>query len=437
MSAIFGVFNFSGKPVEPGVIKRMEAHLTPWGPDGQSTWINQSIALGFNAMRITPEDSYEAQPLASPSGRYKVVADMRLDVREEIHQSLNLRVDKATTPDSYYFAAAFDNWGEETWTKISGGYTAAVWDLQAGTLYLVRDALGERPLFYTSERSFFAFSTATKGLFAHPEISRELDERKIADLLLVNSQDKGRTVYSKINRLPPGHALQITGNGQITLKRYYSLYDVVTSQPPIKLKQEEYVAVMREKLEKAVKRRIRSSYALGAHLSSGLDSSTVSCIAANQLAKSGRRLTSFTMSPYTEEDVYVPKGRYYDESPLAKLIAENNGNIDYQQLPYEDVPLFSGWEKDYAFQQAPILGHYNHVWYSKLMEEASKHDIRVLLAGFAGNLTFSYNGRINLPEVLRYFWYKFRYPDLGEIILIPNRIPSANSYPEKWFPCCL
>src|SRR5581483_7228306 len=155
-------------------------------------------------------------------------------------------------------------------------------------------------------------ATMPKGLFALADVPRELDEAKMADFIVLNHADHRTTFYRNIFRVPPAHVMTVEANGSLSERRYWSLSDI----KPVRLGSDQaYAEGLRDCLDGAVRRLMRSAHPVGAYLSGGLDSSSVAVLAAKALAEKGQPLAAFTHVPRKGFDGPVPRGGEADKTP--------------------------------------------------------------------------------------------------------------------------
>ena len=184
MSAIAGLLDCQGTPVERSSLERMSAALAAHGPDGAGVWQDASVGLLHRRTIFTPQDCLERQPLSSPDGQVVLTSAARLDNRPELAQSLSLLATQlADTPDSQFILQAYLRWGMDCPAHLIGDYSFALWDNRERALLLVRSPFSGRPLFYHASERLFAFATMPKGLFALPTVPRELDADYVARVL--------------------------------------------------------------------------------------------------------------------------------------------------------------------------------------------------------------------------------------------------------------
>jgi asparagine synthase (glutamine-hydrolysing) len=397
MTAIAGLIPFDGRLVDLVALEKMRKALTPYGRDAQHLWHDESAGLVRTLCRITPEDTFDRQPLKSENGRFILVADGRVDNREELADVLGIPPSQACRmADSAFFLAAFERWGQGCLKRLLGDFAFAVWEQKSKRLLLARDPLGHRPLYWYKNRRFFAFATMPKGLFAVPEVPRSLCEECLADYLALLPMKGPQSLYKDIFRIEPGY-LMVLEDSLVHSQRYHRF----DPEHRIILKNDdEYVEGARELLDRAVGCRLRSAGGVASYLSSGLDSSTVTATAARLLEEQGKRLLAFTSVPREGFDGPVPKGRHADEGPAAAALAARFPNIEHIIFRSgKRTPLDGLLEKVEIFDRPP-LNPCNHVWLDGIEAETAQRGAKVLLTGQRGNMSISYTGQHHLPWLL-------------------------------------
>src|SRR3984957_10323218 len=204
MSGVCGLVRFDGAAVDPRDLGRQTTRLKHLGPDGVSSWTEGQVAMAHLMMRITREDGFDAQPVHD--GPCTLVADARIDNREALADALGVAAEAlADMPDSALIMRAWRRWGDRAPEHLVGDFVFAVWDADARTLTLARDHMGQRHVFYHEGEGFFAFATEIKGLWALPDVPRELIEaRVVSSLTFMEETDIGSTSYAGIHALPGG-----------------------------------------------------------------------------------------------------------------------------------------------------------------------------------------------------------------------------------------
>jgi asparagine synthase (glutamine-hydrolysing) len=243
-------------------------------------------------------------------------------------------------------------------------------------------------MWYGSDR-FFAFASMPNALFALDEVPRELCEQKLADFLVLNHADHATTMYRNVFRVLPAHIVRIKCDGSITQERYWSPADI----RPVRLSSDtDYADGLRECLDVAVRRQMRSAYPVGCLLSGGLDSSSVSALAARVLAEKSQRLLAFTGVPRRNFNGSVPDGCYADESPYVEAVRKHVGNIDVEYVNSDECNDFAQLERFFVALDGPVRNPTNFGWMIAALQRASARGRRVLLGGLYGNYTISWNG---------------------------------------------
>ena len=306
MSAIAGLLRFDGHTVVRRDLERVANTLHLHGPDRSDLMVAGHVGLVHVLMRMTPEDQFDRQPWRGASGSV-ITADLRLDNRDDVLARIGVAPQDAIAwADSRVLLTAWEKFGDEIWPTLRGPFAVAIWDPRSRILRLVRDHLGLNVVMWYRSEHFFAFATMPKGLFALPDVPRELSEEKIADFLVLNHADQATTIYRNIFRVLPAHVLALKTDGTMEQRRYWSPADI----EPIRLSSNQaYADGLRECLDRAVRRQMRSAHPIGCYLSGGLDSSSVAALAARALGERDQRLAAFTQVPREGFDGSVPSRR--------------------------------------------------------------------------------------------------------------------------------
>ena len=389
MSAIGGLINFDGRPVEKRDLERAANALKPYGPDRSGVMASNNMGFVHTLMRMTPEDRFDRQPLLGQRG-VMITAAVRLDNREQILARLGVApIDAQTWSDTQVVLAAWERFRDDLWEAMQGPFAVAIWDPADRTLTLARDHLGHNVAMWHRCDRFFAFATMPKGLFAIADVPRELNEEKFADFLVLNHSDHLTTMYRNVYRVLPAHFMKVSAAGVARQHRYWSAKQI----PRIRLSSNEaYAEGMREVLDRAVRRQLRSAHKVGCFLSGGLDSSSVAVLAARALGSQNKRLSAFTQIPRDEFDGPVPVGRYGNEKPYVEAICAAAGNIDVNYIRNSDCDDFGELERMFLALEAPVRNPTNLGWMLAIPHRARAQECRVLLGGAYGNYTISWYG---------------------------------------------
>jgi asparagine synthase (glutamine-hydrolysing) len=389
MSGIAGLLRFDSKSISRRDLERVASALQPHGPDRSDVVAAGSIGLVHVLMRMTPEDQFDRQPLRGPSGSL-ITADLRLDNREDLLARIGVSTQDALAwPDSRVLLTAWEKFGDAVWPMLRGPFAAAMWDPNRCVLTLARDHLGLNVVMWHKTEQFFAFATMPKGLFALPEVPRELDEKKFADFLVLNHAEHLTTFYRNIFRILPAHVAKVKADGSMEQRPYWSPAEV----RPIRLGSDQaYADGLRERLDRAVRRQMRSAHPIGCYLSGGLDSSSVAALAAHVLGEKNQRLAAFTEVPRNGFNGPMPIGYYADETPYVEAIRQAAKNIDVTYIHNDECDDFAELDRFFLMLEAPVRNPTNLGWVLAIQRLARMQGRRVLLGGLLGNCTISWAG---------------------------------------------
>ena len=398
MSAIAGLVQLDGQVVDKDTLGRMQVLLTPYGRDAQQSWQQGSSGMLRTLLRTTPEDSLDHQPLVEPASDTVMVFDGRLDNREEIASALGLTAsDIALMADSDLALRACLRWGIDTPKHLLGDFALACWQPKQGRMWLARDPLGVRPLFWYKRNDLFAFATMPKALFAIPGLSKAICEEQLHDYLCMLPMTGPTSFFKEVYRVEPGHVV-VLEDGHVSSQRYHRFdphYEIHFDSD------QEYVEALREHLNRATACRLRTASPVATHLSSGKDSTTVTAFAAQQLAQQQKPLIAYTAVPRENFDGPVPSGRHANEGPAARKVADRFSNVEHVLIRTDGTsPLDQLHETTEMLDRAP-LNACNVAWAAAIREDAAKRGAKVLLCGDKGNMSISYDGMPYLPHLLR------------------------------------
>lgn len=389
MSGIAGIVRFDGEAVARRDLERVANALSAHGPDRSDIMTGDKIGLVHVLMRMTPEDRFDRQPWRGASGAF-ITADIRLDNRDDVLARIGIApVDAMGWADSRVLLTAWEKFGDDIWPTLRGPFAVAIWDSRRNVLTLARDHLGFNVAMWHKNERFFAFATMPKGLFAIGDVPRRLNEEKFADFLVLNHADFATTMYRDVYRVPPAHVLTVKPDGMIERRRYWSVADI---KPICLASDQAYAEGLRECLDRAVRRQMRSAHPLGCYLTGGLDSSSVAVFAARAVGERNERLAAFTHVPREGFDGPVPSGRYADETPYVEEIRKLAGNIDVTYVRNDECDDFADLERLFIALEGPVRNPTNLGWMLAIPRLARAQGRRVLLGGLYGNYTISWNG---------------------------------------------
>ena len=407
MTAIAGIIRHDQGMVDKGVLDRMCNVLTPYGVDAQHVRSMGSAGFVRTLLRTSPEDALDHQPCVDADSGWALVFDGRIDNREELAAALGLdsaRLRILADADLVLLACA--RWENACLPRLLGDFALAAWHARSRRLILSRDYLGTRPLFWYQGDGFLAFASLPKALFAIPGVSRELSEEGLHDFLALVPALDGKTLYRGIQRMMPGQCL-IAEDGRTRIETWYSF----DTKRELRLRtDDEYVEAFTERLEHAVARRLRAVGPVASELSSGFDSSTVTAVAAAQLASRGQSLLAYTSVPRKGFADRTRGGRHADEWPGASAVAARYPNIEHIQVRSDGTSPMQDLDFTVERFDRPTMNICNGVWVDRMRSLAAARGVRVMLNGSVGNMSISHDGRSLLPALFgRGHWIRWQH----------------------------
>ena len=253
MSGLGAVVSLDGSAVSRSDVERMANVLKSHGPDRQKILTRANAAFVFCLHKLTPEDTFEVQPLLL-ADRFIMLFDGRIDNRSELGNILGISMSELSCmPDSMIVIRLFDRWGERAFERIVGVFAIIVMDLQDGRLLCARDHMGLRPLHYHRSAARFAVATAPEALFALSWVPRILNKEQVADALTGRWLGTEGTYYQDIFRVPPGFSVHVCGP-TFSKRQFWdpeSIADVRFTND------HDYVEAFKERLDRAVRARCR------------------------------------------------------------------------------------------------------------------------------------------------------------------------------------
>jgi asparagine synthase (glutamine-hydrolysing) len=385
MSAIVGLLFFNQHPVTCEDVQTMLAHLQRRGPDVEDVWLGESIGLGHRSLRVGEKLKDDWQLFSGNVGSHTIVADVRLDNREELMEELNTETFFGDNPtDTELILSAYKRWKEDCPKKLLGDFAFAIWDSREQTLFCARDHFGVKPFYFTHTGQLFAFASSANAIVSLPCVSRRVNEARIADYLvpILEGVDKTSTFFQDIFRLAPAHILIARcGVGNVTSRKYWSL----DYQKEIHLSSDdEYAASFREIFKEAVHARLRGNR-VASMLSGGLDSSSVVCMARHILAQTEKDKRLITFSAVMEED------KECCESPFIKAVIEQDegSGLDARFIRSGQLDQF-GEDIDFFLNNAEDLFDFTDIPFF-MYAAARKEGVRAMLDGVDGDCVASSN----------------------------------------------
>lgn len=275
MCGIAGVLDVRGRPVAAPLLRQMIGRVGYRGPDG--TGVHTDGPLGIAHVRLSIIDvAGGTQPMAGRNGTLWITFNGEIFNHVELRESLEARGHVfATRSDTEVILKAYEEKGEACVRDFNGQWAFAIWDARRRRLFLSRDRLGERPLFYARTAGGLVFGSEIKSVLAHPDVPRELDLRGLDEVFTFWCALAPRTVFRGVHELPPGHSLTADEAGTVSVVAHWRL--AYPAAPP-RRDGDEAAEELRALLLDATRLRLRSDVPVGAYLSGGLDSTLVTAL---------------------------------------------------------------------------------------------------------------------------------------------------------------
>lgn len=307
MCAIAGMLDLN---YDKNTVQRMIATMARRGPDGSGVYEDARCALLHTRLAvIDPEGGRQPMSICVNGEEYTIVYNGELYNTEEVRQELlHLGHTFEDHSDTSVVLHAYAQWGEGCLDRLNGIFAFAVWQKKSRRLFLARDRMGVKPLFYALHRGGLLFASEIKTILAYPGFLSALDEEGAAQILMLGpGRIPGSGVLKGMMELEPGECASYQ-NKKFTKKKYWRLTDrehTHTFQQTV-----EYI---RSLVLDAIKRQMVSDVPIGTFLSGGLDSSLISAVCANEKKKRGERLTTFSVD-YENNDQYFVPGKFQPNS---------------------------------------------------------------------------------------------------------------------------
>lgn len=403
MCGISGFINFSKNLNKQDLDKfglKMSQTLYKRGPDSFGVWSDKKsgISLSHRRLSIIDLSIKSKQPMISSNDRYIIVYNGEVYNYLEIKKKLeDLNVRFKTTSDTEVILESISKYGlEKAIQQMNGMFAFAVWDKKVKKLFLVRDRIGIKPLYWFSDGNYFAFASEIKAFKVLPWINFKIDTESLSSYVRLNYIPAPYSIFKKIFKVQPGNYIEIDNTKNITVKPFWSLKKIVTTKNTLL----SNFTVIENDLRRSVSNQMRSDVPLGVFLSGGIDSALIACLAQNQLNK---KINTFTIGF---------KDAAYDEAKYAKKISKflgtshNEEYFDYSNLNDLIEKIGEVYDEPFAdSSQLPTL----------LLSQITKKKVKVALSGDGGDEVFGGYYRYFLAE--KYKKWIFNQPEIFKVLL--------------------
>lgn len=296
------------------LLKRMCDVIRHRGPDDDGFFLKDGVALGMRRLSII-DLAGGAQPISGEDGSVTIVYNGEVYNFQELTPELEKRGHTFKTHcDTEAIVHGYEEYGTDCVNHLRGMFAFAIWDDNKRQVYIARDRVGKKPLYYTVTRgNTLVFGSEIKSILEHPDVTREIDLEAVDAYFTLGYIPDPLTIFQRIHKLPPGHFLTFAG-GDVHLEQYWDF----KFEPAQSRKPEDYLEELRALLDESVRLRLISDVPLGAFLSGGVDSSTVVALMAQQM---NQPVKTFSIGFHEDS---------YNELKYARLTAQKLGTDHHE-----------------------------------------------------------------------------------------------------------
>ena len=340
------------------------------GPDDQGVMLKPGVALGMRRLSII-DLAGGHQPIANEDGAVTIVFNGEIYNYRELQKELQARGHRfRTNSDTETIVHAYEEFGASCVDHLRGMFAFAIWDDREKQLFIARDRVGKKPLYYSVTRGgTLVFGSELKSLLEHPEVERTINPQALDAYFSLGYVPDPISIFENVEKLPPGHHLTFT-NGRLTVERYWDFSYNANGNGH---KTSDYLDELRALLDEAVKLRLVADVPLGAFLSGGVDSSTVVALMARHMDQPVK-----TFSIGFNEDSY-------DELKYARLTAKKFGTDHHEFLVTPDICEVVdqlAWHFDEPFADSSAIPTY-------VVSKLAREHVKVVLTGDGGDELFA------------------------------------------------
>jgi asparagine synthase (glutamine-hydrolysing) len=370
MCGIWGVLG-QDLPAQRG--ERAMHSLRKRGPDAAASYTEPGLTLGHLRLAIIDLTDAGLQPMHSACGRYVIVYNGEIYNFAEIREEIGDAYPWQSHSDTEVVLAAYRRWGTQCLERFHGMFAFALWDKQERLMFVARDRLGVKPLYFHAGPDSFAFASRPRALFdLLPSLSRTLDRQALRYYYEAGYIPAPHSIYSSVQKLEPGHYLVVNGEG-VSKTRYWSLEGVETDERLVSANEASLLDELDELVDRSVRQRMVSNVPVGAFLSGGIDSSLV---AALMVRHADAPVKTFTIGFGDGE---------FDESRHAAAVASHLGTDHACEILEADdlLKLLPTYLEEYDepffdYSAFPVMA----------VSRMARRDVKVSLSGDGGDEAF-------------------------------------------------
>lgn len=399
MCGIAGYFDRFEK-ADASVINRMLTRIKYRGPDECGIYVNENTGIGSVRLSIIDLAGGQ-QPMPNEDLSLWIVFNGEIFNYPELRSELVEKGHKfRTQSDTEVIIHLYEEYGENCLAKLNGQFVFSIWDKNKDEMFLARDRVGIRPLFYYHSHDLFVFGSEIKAVFEHPKVKRAISAEGISETFTFWTTITPNTVFENIKECPPGHFIKLN-NGTIDIKRYWEL-KFATKDNYYKGSYEDAVAEFNELFLDSVKIRLRADVPVAAYLSGGIDSS----ITTSFIKEIDPNVLQTFSVGFTEDE--------FDETSYQKIAAEYF-STNHTAIQITSKEVAENFPKVVWHSEFPLLRTSPSPMYS-LSKEVRKNNIKVVITGEgADELLAGYS--IFKENKIRHFWAKDKNSKLRPLLL--------------------
>jgi asparagine synthase (glutamine-hydrolysing) len=331
-----------GKRVEPTLLDRMVERVRHRGPDECAIHAAGQVGLAHARLSIIDLASGQ-QPMHNDDRSLCIVFNGEIFNHVELRADLLRKGRRFRTQcDTEVILRLYEEEGEQCVRHLNGQWAFAIWDSRRERLFLSRDRLGVRPLFYTVADQAFIFGSEIKSIFRVPQVSREIDRIALDQIFTFWVTVPPRTAFKDVRELPPGHSMTVE-DGKITVGRYWQLDYGASADGAAGLdrSEDEYAGKLLELLADATRIRLRSDVPVGAYLSGGLDSTIVTALVRKETSAPLKTFSVTFEDPEFDESAYQQEAIRFlgTDHQDVRCTAEDIGEVFPEVIRHTEKPV--------------------------------------------------------------------------------------------------
>jgi asparagine synthase (glutamine-hydrolysing) len=325
MCGIVGVFNLDQKPFELATLKDMANAIAHRGPDGEGFYVKKNIALAHKRLAILDTSDKGSQPMISHDGKWVVVFNGCIYNYQELKDELISKGHSfQSTTDTEVISEGLSCYGPDIFKRFNGMFAIGAWNTEEKVLYLSRDRVGVKPLYYWFNGKTLVFASEIKAILKHPDFQVSLNNYALNEYFTFQNQFTFQTLFKDVYMLPQANTVRIDANSKTVNHQAWWDYDF--TRPDNTMSFEDAKEETLRLFKQAVKRQMIADVPVGAYLSGGMDSGSIVSVASKHVDRLSTFTCGFDMSEVTGIEAN------YDERRDAELMANHFKTEHFEQV---------------------------------------------------------------------------------------------------------